>query len=187
MDKKLCDMSLQKLWRLFPVTLCPPSPAYIKQYEDEKNFICSFLPEYCRINHIGSTAVGNILSKPIVDILTEIPHECQMTPVKDLLLNNGYICMSESADRMSFNKGYTLEGYAPEVFHLHLRFYGDNDELYFNKYLIEHPETAKEYEAVKLALCAKYKYDRDKYTQGKTDFINKYTELAKKQYRLPVD
>lgn len=95
--------------------------------------------------------------------------------------------MSESADRMSFNKGYTLEGYAPEVFHLHLRFYGDNDELYFKKYLIEYPETAKEYEAVKLALCLKYKYDRDKYTQGKTDFINKYTELAKKQYRLPVD
>ena len=57
MNKKLCEMSLQKLWRLFPVTLCPPSPAYIKQYEDEKNFI--------RINHIGSTAVGNILSKPI--------------------------------------------------------------------------------------------------------------------------
>ena len=84
--------------------------------------------------------------------------------------------MSESADRMSFNKGYILEGYAPEVFHLHLRFYGDNDELYFKKYLIE-----------QLALCAKYKYDRDKYTQGKTDFINKYTELAKKQYRLPVD
>lgn len=166
---------------------CNAMPSFTRVYKairGREKLYRFFSSRVLPYNHIGSTAVGNILSKPIVDILTEIPHECEMTPVKDLLLNNGYTCMAESADRMSFNKGYTLEGYAPEVFHLHLRFYGDNDELYFKKYLIEHPETAKEYEAVKLALCAKYKYDRDKYTQGKTDFINKYTELAKKQYLL---
>ena len=50
--------------------------------------------------------------------------------------------MSETSDRLSFNKGYTEEGFAERVFHLHLRYIGDNDELYFRDYLIEHANIA---------------------------------------------
>ena len=53
--------------------------------------------------------------------------------------------MSESRDRISFNKGYTEDGFAEKVFHLHLRYRGDNGELYFRDFLIEHPDVAKEY------------------------------------------
>ncbi len=40
----------------------------------------------------------------------------------------------------------------PSDFHVHLRYAGDNDELYFRDYLNEHIQIAKEYERVKLKL-----------------------------------
>ena len=52
-------------------------------------------------------------------------------------IKNGYICMSQSENRLSFNKGYTENGFAERTFHLHLRYAGDNNELYFRDYLIE--------------------------------------------------
>lgn len=90
--------------------------------------------------------------------------------------------MSETSDRISFNKGYTEKGFAERVFHLHLRYIGDNDELYFRDYLIEHTNIAIEYERMKLELWEKYEFNRDGYTNSKTDFIQKYTEKAKLEY-----
>ena len=112
-----------------------------------------------------------------MDILVEI--ESGMDSVKESLINNGYICMSENADRMSFNKGYTESGFAERVFHLHLRYTGDNDEIYFRDYLIENPAIAKEYEKLKLGLWKKFEYNRGEYTNQKTEFVKKYTALAK--------
>lgn len=40
-------------------------------------------------------------------------------------------------------------------------------------------EVAKMYEALKLELWKKFEHDRDAYTQAKSEFVNKYTALAK--------
>jgi len=45
--------------------------------------------------------------------------------------------------------------------------------------LIDHKDTANEYEKIKRKLAEKYKYDRDAYTEGKTGFIKIRTEKAK--------
>ncbi len=91
--------------------------------------------------------------------------------------------MSKSESRISLNKGYTENDFAERVFHIHLRYIGSNDELYFRDYLNEHEDTAKEYEALKLNLWEKFEHDRDGYTQAKGYFIKKYTELAKMEYK----
>ena len=135
-----------------------------------------------RISHIGSTAIPSIWAKPIVDILVEIPKGSNLLDYKALIINNGYICMSESEKGLSFNKGYTENGFAERVFHLHLRYSGDNDELYFRDYLIENPKVAKEYEELKLRLWKEYEYNRDGYTNAKTSFVKKYTAQAKLIY-----
>lgn len=83
---------------------------------------------------------------------------------------------------MSFNKGYTDNGFAEKVFHLHLRYMGDNDELYFRDYMSDNPIEAKEYEALKFSLWKKYEHDRDGYTNAKSEFILKHTEAAKSEY-----
>ncbi|MBZ2039479.1 hypothetical protein K4H96_0491 [Streptococcus sanguinis] len=184
MSPSLEEMSLEELWQLFPIFLRGHQDEWKDWYEEERLQLLSFLPEHqiVRLSHIGSTSVKTIWAKPIVDILLEIPKETDMTVMKDLLLQNGYLLMSESQGRMSFNKGYTLSGFAERVFHLHLRYEGDHDELYFRDYLQEHPAVAKDYEKHKLSLWKQYEHNRDAYTEAKTDFIKSYTEEAKKLY-----
>ena len=129
-------MTLNELWELFPVILSEHKTDWSDWYAQEKRRIETFLqmPEV-RISHVGSTAVSGIWAKPIIDILVEIPKTASMEYVKEVLTRHGYICMSERDNRKSFNKGYTENGFAEKVFHLHLRYYGDHDELYFRDYL----------------------------------------------------
>lgn len=182
MAKKLSEMSLQELWQLFPIFLTEHQNCWKEWYLEEQTVLKESIPQVKRINHIGSTAISSIWAKPIIDILVEMPKECNLSSIRDLLVENGYIGMNQNADRVSFNKGYTENGFAERVFHLHLRYVGDNNELYFRDYLIEHPDVASEYEEMKLKLWKKYEHNRDGYTNAKTEFVQKYTEKAKAVY-----
>ena len=177
-------MSTEELWKLFPIFLAEHDPIWETWYADEKRRLESILPadEIRAVSHIGSTSVSTIWAKPIIDILVEIGLDSDMENVKWILEENGFLCMNQSENRISFNKGYTENGFAQKVFHLHLRYAGDHDELYFRDYLIEHPQIAHEYEKLKLKLWRKYEYDRDGYTNAKTEFVSKYTREAKEKY-----
>lgn len=181
MGKKLSEMSLEELWELFPIYLTEHQDCWSKWYEEEQSILKNILPAELRLQiyHIGSTAIQGIWAKPIVDILIEIPTAATLIYGKELMIKNGYICMSDSGKRISFNKGYTEKGFAERVFHIHLRLLNDKDEIYFRDYLNEHTEIAKAYENLKLKLWKKYEHDRDRYTAEKTEFVNKYTRLAK--------
>ena len=192
MGKALSEMTLEELWELFPIILTEHNEEWAKWYADEERRITDILSandimnasDACdiRISHVGSTAIKNIWAKPIIDILVELPVSLTMDSIKDILVQNGYICMSEQPDRKSFNRGYTSEGFAEKVFHLHLRYRGDNDELYFRDYMNENPLLAKQYEELKLSLWKKFEHDRDGYTYAKTEFVAEQTDKAKKCY-----
>lgn len=181
MRKPLSEMTLDELWRLFPIQLSEHKAYWKDWYQEEKGLLTTFLPQDARVYHIGSTAIGGIWAKPIVDILVEAgPAEHQA--ISELLLRNGYLCMAQSKERMDFNKGYTEDGFAERMFHLHLRNFGDHAELYFRDYLNDHPDVAKAYEKLKLSLWKRFEYDRDGYTNMKTDFVRKYTQMAAEAY-----
>lgn len=182
MDKKLSEMSLEELWQLFPVFLTEHKDCWKDWYAEEEALLKLLFNQTVRISHIGSTAIRSIWAKPIIDILVEVPEECDLSSIRDLLADNGYICMSQSEDRISFNKGYTEYGFADRVFHLHLRYAGDNDELYFRDYLMEHADVAAQYEKMKRRLWKEYEYNRDAYTDAKTEFIRMWTFEARKIY-----
>lgn len=182
MSKKLSEMSLEELWQLFPIFLTEHRDCWHDWYAEEKALVRPLLPPQAKIHHIGSTAVKSIWAKPIVDILAEVPEEYDLSDIKASLVSNGYICMAQSTDRLSFNKGYTENGFAERVFHLHLRYDGDNDELYFRDYLNEFPDAAGRYEQLKLELRKRYENDRDGYTNAKTDLVKKYTSEARARY-----
>ena len=170
-------MTLEELWVLFPIMLTEHNDCWSEYYAEEAAALQKLLPKGAIINHIGSTAVNGIWAKPIVDILVEVSGGfCEITAI---LENNGWIKMCGDEKRVSFNKGYTESGFAEKVYHLHLRYFGDNDEIYFRDYLNAHPEIAKEYEALKLKLWKKFKHDRDGYTAAKGEFVGKYTAIAK--------
>lgn len=178
--KALAEMTLEELWELFPIVLSKHQPQWKEWAVEESAHLSTLLSEYSPvINHIGSTAIPEIMAKPIVDILVELPSEAELSRVRSLMEQDGYICMSVSDSRMSFNKGYTPDGYAERVYHIHLRRSGDNDEIRFRDYLITHADAAREYEKLKCSLLSEYRNNRDGYTAAKTEFVRRITELAK--------
>lgn len=180
MTKRLEDMTLEELWQLFPISLVPHDERWKDMFARERRRIAGFLTARpVRISHIGSTALDGIYAKDIVDILVEVPEDASFERCAGELSRNGYILMSAQQNRMSFNRGYTPEGFAEEVFHLHLRHTGDNDELYFRDYLALFPDCAKEYEKLKLSLCEEYRHDRDGYTSAKGGFVQATTLKAR--------
>ncbi len=183
LNTSLSELSLEALWELFPILLTEHKSCWGDWYEEEQQRIRRILHKYdLRIHHIGSTAVKHLWAKPIVDILMELSEYSSITDIKEQLVKGGYLCMSEEENRVSLNRGYTDTGFAERVFHVHVRFEGDNDELYFRDFLRSHPSVAKEYEALKISLWKKYEHNRDAYTNAKSEFIRKYTELAKAEY-----
>ncbi len=184
MSKKLSEMTLEELWALFPIRLTEHNSEWGKQYEEMAAFLGEKLSScnIIRISHMGSTSVKNIWAKPIIDILVEIAPDESITTVAKIITDSGFLKMSESEGRVSFNCGYTENGFAEKVYHLHLRCAGDNEELYFRDYLNENPSIAKEYEQLKLNLWHQYEQNRDGYTEAKTEFVKKHTADAKKRY-----
>ncbi len=178
-QKKLTELSLDELWQLFPIILTEHQDCWVDWYKEEAELLKEKLPYVERISHIGSTAIEGIWAKPIIDILVEIPREEKLSNLKSSIERCGYICMAEDNSRIDFNKGYTLQGFAERVFHLHLRSEGDNDELYFRDYLRVNTAIAKEYERLKLGLWKQYEHDRDMYTSHKSDFVKQYTQEGK--------
>lgn len=185
MGKSLSEMSLEELWQLFPIFLMEHQEIWETWYDEEAAILKEVLndKQIIRISHIGSTAIKGIWAKPIIDILIEVPKVCNMNVMKEVLIQNGYVCMSENEKRISFNKGYTENGFAMKVYHLHLRYVDDNDELYFRDYLNENPLLAKQYEELKLSLWKKYEHNRDGYTESKTEFISECSKEAKKIWK----
>lgn len=173
MGKKLSEMSLKELWQLFPIILTEHKDEWSVWYQEEKETLASLLPKHAVIHHIGSTAIKGIWAKPIVDILIEVPSENDLLLAKDTLVSNGYICMSQDKARISLNKGYTENGFAEKVFHIHLRIKSDNAEIAFRDLLNSDEKLAKQYEKLKLELWKMYEHDRDGYTNAKAEFVEK--------------
>ena len=184
MGKDLSEMTLEELWSLFPIFLVAHDDRWKDNFNEIEKTLTGLLSDQpvVRISHIGSTAIQGIWAKNIVDVMVEISQSADMRDMAQILEQNGFIIMSSESKRISLNKGYSINGFADKVYHIHLRYTGDNDELYFRDYLNEHPDVAKEYEALKLRLWKQYEHNRDAYTDAKTDFISKWTAAARKKY-----
>lgn len=188
MDRKLTEMTNEELWKLFPIILREHNPEYKKWYLDEQKSIIETIGKdnIERINHIGSTSVYGLVAKPTIDILLEITKTCDTNNLIKLLEGSGYIYTVQPDNpppHMMFMKGYTLNGFAEKVYHLHIRYLGDWNEIYFRDYLQTHEKVADEYGKLKRNLKEQYEHDRDGYTNAKTEFITYYTKLARDIFR----
>lgn len=172
----MTSMSHEELWRLFPIVLREHDPGYAAWYEEEARAVIRALgaDKVARLRHIGSTAVPGLLAKPTVDMLLEIPEACDLDALRAALEAAGWLFAAQPdkpAPHMMFMKGYTEQGFAERVFHLHVRYPGDWDEPRFRDRLRARPDEAAAYAALKRRLARRYKHDRDAYTRGKTDFV----------------
>ena len=184
MNKELDDMTNEELCELFPIILSEHKPVWRQNYLKEKTALehSIGIENIVRVNHIGSTAIPGLIAKPTIDILVEIKDDADTRRLISNMQSSGYIHIERPTTPvpgMFFVKGYTAQGFRGQVFHVHVRYSGDWDELHFRDYLLTHPQIANEYGKLKIELQKKYEHDRDGYTDAKTDLIERVTKLAR--------
>lgn len=160
---------------------------YTRIYLEEKKNLEKLLKgKYIRIEHVGSTAIKNIKSKPIIDILVtcENLEEFQKF-VKENVESETYTVkeMSERAEDFLIRK--EEDGKVKAFIHVVPE---DSkvakDYILFRDYLNNYSEEAKKYEELKVELLKKYKDDRPKYTEGKDEYIKSIIKKAEQEKRI---
>ena len=155
----------------FPIILVSHNDKWIQWYNEEEEKLSKLLEDIpVHIYHIGSSAIPNLKSKNIIDILIETIDDRNFGNIVKILSKEWELRWNED-DRAFLVKGYCEKGFLDKVFHLHIRKNSDITEVEFKNILLEYPEVAKKYEALKLKLEREYKFDRKGYTEGKTEFI----------------
>ena len=158
------------------VEIVAPDTLWPRHYEEEAAALRSVLKPFdgFELEHFGSTAIPNLRSKPVIDILllhsTPALWPQFIAPIQSL----GYAYWAENPrkDRMFFVKGMPPFG-SRRTHHVHVRVPQDaQGELTFRNLLRANPALARKYEMLKASLAEHYPTDRDAYTDGKTAFIS---------------
>lgn len=135
------------------------------------------------VEHVGSTAVPGLPSKPIIDLLVgvrslEEARQCCIEPIAAL----GYVYMPEYASwipgELFFRKGPP----GPWTHHLHMMEPSHPNweaRLVFRDYLRAHGEAARAYAEIKRALAASSKDDIEAHRTGKDAFVAETTAKAR--------
>ena len=159
-----------------PVIIVEYNPKWPEIYEKEKTNILQAIGEkVLSIDHIGSTAVHGLGSKNIVDMMVGLDGEETADEILPLLEEIGYddVTSEPGVDDWHYCLGKKrVNGY----FHLHLVTHGSEHQrrhIQFRDYLRNNPEAATEYYYLKVEMAEKYKVEREKYTESKTQFIEK--------------
>ena len=157
---------------------------YPKIYEEEKEELLKLYgSKIHRVEHVGSTSIKDIKSKPIIDIMIE---------TDDL---DGFISYTESdieGDTYTVKKEPTAggdylirkeeDGKVKAFIHV----YKTDDPnalslVLFRDYLNNHEEERKRYDDLKIELYNKFKDNRPEYTLGKNNYIKCVIEKALKE------
>jgi GrpB-like predicted nucleotidyltransferase (UPF0157 family) len=173
------------------VALVPYDPRWPELFRLEKEHLLSCLPTDLirRVEHFGSTAVPGLAAKPVIDMLVEVADLGQTRArIAPLLEAQGYdyfwrpTCGEDGPPYYAwFIKRDPASG--ARTHHVHMVEAGFRehwDRLLFRDYLVAHPEVAREYQVLKLRLASEHPNDRVAYTEGKTRFVVRVTEEARR-------
>ena len=174
------------------VSIVPYDPAWPRMFEEEKKHLVDCLPQDLirRIEHFGSTAIPGLAAKPIVDVLVEVDSleetKARIAPVLEAQGYDYFWRATHGEDGPPFYAWFIKRNSAGvRTHHIHMveSDFEHWDRLLFRDYLIADPGTAKEYETLKYALARDYPNDRVAYTNGKSEFVVRVTQVAKEYYR----
>ncbi|MBI5913192.1 GrpB family protein [Candidatus Azambacteria bacterium] len=155
----------------------PYQSFWVEKFEEEKIMLKEiFGDKTIAIEHIGSTSIPGLLSKPIVDIAVMIENPEDADSFTEPLVNLGYRFHSSSTERYFYTKGTPIE------YHVSIA-YADRGgfwprQILFRDYLRTNPEARDEYARLKERLLQKDPTGKGEYLSGKTEFVQKILERA---------
>jgi len=142
------------------------------KFTKEKARIEGILSSYPHlIEHIGSTAVPGIEAKPIIDIAVKIESLDLVPQFIDPLADIGYLYEGEFGlpGRHFFTRG------SPREYHLHIVDHTTDHWtrwLTFRNLLRSDDAVRRTYVELKRTLAKEFRTERQKYTAGKSEFID---------------
>jgi len=160
----------------------PYSSLWRTFFEKEKMIIEKVLESnFLEIRHVGSTSIPGMVAKPIIDIAIAVKQFEEARVCIEPLVQLGYQFRGEHGlpRRHYFGKVY------PETYHIHMLEINSSawrSMLLFRKYLINHPEIAREYCELKQKLVNQPGITRLTYFEGKAPFIRNVLRLAKNEF-----
>jgi GrpB-like predicted nucleotidyltransferase (UPF0157 family) len=180
-----------------PILIVPYDPAWAEMFAREKACLEDAIGEWTvRIEHVGSTAVPGLAAKPVIDIGVSLRSFRDALLCITPLVELGYRCMGEFGlpGRIFFRKvtdnplpGQTFDGVA-RTHQVHMYEEGhweDVAHILFRDWLRTHPETAREYEALKRELAAKHN-DVNEYAEAKSGFVRGVLNQARRASKPPI-
>lgn len=168
------------------IFVVPHDPSWKKSFADEaKAIIDAFENTPVDVHHIGSTAIPDILAKPIIDLLGIVPNLGVADAKASALEKLGYEVMGAYGieGRRYFRK---MDTKGARTHHLHMFEEGSlhiERHLAFRDYLIAHPNAAKGYSSLKERLTRGDNPSWDVYLNGKDPFICRIEPQAVDWYR----
>jgi GrpB-like predicted nucleotidyltransferase (UPF0157 family) len=123
------------------------------------------------VEHIGSTAVPGCSAKPIVDLDVAVPSASHVPEAVRRLEVGGYVHQGDLGVE-------GREAFAPPAgeprHHLYVVVAGNEAHLRHTRlrdHLRRHPDDVRAYGALKRELARRYRDDRARYTEAKSEFI----------------
>ncbi len=159
--------------------------------QDYQNNICLFnkikdllrkdLDNKIPIEHVGSTAIPNMIGKNIIDILIGASDNKEFLFIKNVLEKQGYYS-SERKDNYQFFATKCEETGDGDI-HIHLVIKDSEryqEFLLLRDYLLSNQEEAHNYSMYKKELIEKGYTSREKYKKMKSIYVNKLLEKVRK-------
>lgn len=185
------------------VKLAKYNPEWKSHFEIEKNKLLRTIEsKEIKIEHIGSTSIPDICSKPVIDIMIGVKEDKQLDNNINPIISLEYTYVQKYEIYMPFRR-YFFKLKNPEVqlppiiglndpdigkgnhedsFHIHMVKINSDfwiNQLLFRDYLRNNHKARKEYENVKKEL-AKIEWDSiNDYADAKSSCITKILEYAK--------
>lgn len=130
------------------------------------------------IEHVGSTSVPGAAAKPIIDIDVAVQAEDDVNRAIELLSRAGY--RHEGDLGVKGREAFESPRGSPDH-HLYVVVLGNSEytrHLLFRDYLKRHPEEVRRYSNLKKLLAAKFRDDRDGYSEAKTESVEEILRKA---------
>ncbi|MFC4700622.1 GrpB family protein [Glaciecola siphonariae] len=152
---------------------------WVRRFYSEKLALEAVLDDVVvKIEHIGSTSIPGLAAKPIIDILIETHKLERLDSKADSFLHLGYKVKGEHGIS---GRRYYQKGDDNRTHHIHAFQSGSLGLLRhraFKKYLLAHPNIAKEYADIKRQAAYNCNNDTERYVSMKNEFIVKHEKLA---------
>ena len=160
------------------VRLVPHATGWEEDFIEEKELLSEAIGmQVVDIEHMGSTSIKGIAAKPLLDILVGVRSMDDVAKFdKKRLKEAGYYHLGrvEIEGKVVFAKFTNLEELT-KTHVLHIVEYGGEwwlKHTFFRDYLNEHPDVAKQYEALKKKLAATYPNNESLYADAKLKFVD---------------